>query len=154
MVNWLLASPLIINGAHRSRLLTRAGMNVRGSRVLKGVTVGSRMVVLKPGAFGNEGRYFDGNERVVIGRAAVAQGVRFVTSTHEIGPSEFRVGALVTQPIHVGDGAWIGAFATILPGVTIGNGAIVAAGSVVTKDVEPNTAHGGVPVRLVRSLEG
>jgi acetyltransferase-like isoleucine patch superfamily enzyme len=48
---------------------------------------------------------------------------------------------------------WIGSRATILPGVRIGRGAVVAAGAVVTKDVAPDTMVGGVPARLVRDLD-
>ena len=55
-------------------------------------------------------------------------------------------------PIVIGDRVWIGSNATVLPGVTIGDGAIVAAGAVVTKDVAPNTVVAGVPARLLRPL--
>ena len=47
---------------------------------------------------------------------------------------------------------WIGAGATILPGVTVGENAIVGAGAVVTKDVEPNTVVGGIPAKLIKRL--
>nr|WP_281276226.1 DapH/DapD/GlmU-related protein [Flexivirga caeni] len=49
---------------------------------------------------------------------------------------------------------WIGANATILPGVTIGDGAVVAAGAVVTKDVPARTVVGGVPARRIRDIGG
>ena len=50
------------------------------------------------------------------------------------------------------DGAWLGARCTILPGVTVGEGAIVAAGAVVHRDVAPNTLVAGVPARVVKEL--
>jgi Hexapeptide repeat of succinyl-transferase len=56
------------------------------------------------------------------------------------------------QPITIGDHVWIGMRAIILKGVTIGDGAVVAAGAVVTKDVEPGTLVAGVPARFVRSV--
>ncbi|MFN0253024.1 MAG: acyltransferase [Kofleriaceae bacterium] len=55
-------------------------------------------------------------------------------------------------PISIGDGAWIGARAIVLRGVTIGEGAIVGMGSVVTKDVAPNTVVVGNPARVVKEL--
>jgi acetyltransferase-like isoleucine patch superfamily enzyme len=60
---------------------------------------------------------------------------------------------LEPHPVNIGNKVWIGANATILPGVTIGDGAIVAAGAVVTKDVVPKTLVGGVPARLIKSVE-
>lgn len=55
-----------------------------------------------------------------------------------------------SAPIHIGNHVWIGARATILKGVTIGDGAVVAAGAVVNKDVPPNTLVGGVPARIIK----
>jgi acetyltransferase-like isoleucine patch superfamily enzyme len=59
---------------------------------------------------------------------------------------------LVTKPIVIGDNIWIGSFSVILSGVTVGDGAIIAAGAVVTKDVPPRTVVGGVPARKIREL--
>ena len=56
-------------------------------------------------------------------------------------------------PIHIGDQAWLGSNVTVLPGVTIGEGAIVAAGAVVTKDVAPNTIVGGIPAKFIKNVE-
>ena len=56
-------------------------------------------------------------------------------------------------PIHIGDKAWLGSNVTVLPGVTIGEGAIVAAGAVVTKDVAPNTIVGGIPAKFIKNVE-
>ena len=60
---------------------------------------------------------------------------------------------MIPAPIHIGRHVWIGANATVLPGVTIGEGAIVAAGAVVTKDVPKNTMVGGVPARVIRTID-
>lgn len=57
-----------------------------------------------------------------------------------------------TKPIHIGDNVWIGMNAIVLKGVTIGNNSIVAAGSVVTKDVPPNTIVAGNPARIVKEI--
>ena len=61
---------------------------------------------------------------------------------------------LLCGKIHINKNAWIGARAVILPGVTVGENAVVAAGAVVTKDVAANTVVGGNPARVIRKLEG
>ncbi|WP_443946446.1 DapH/DapD/GlmU-related protein [Pedobacter sp. AW1-32] len=60
--------------------------------------------------------------------------------------------SLITKAIHIKKNAWLGAGATILPGVTIGENAVVAAGAVVSKDVAPNTIVGGVPAKFIKNI--
>lgn len=60
--------------------------------------------------------------------------------------------SLIPNAIHIKKNAWIGAGATILPGVTIGENAVVAAGAVVSKDVAPNTIVGGVPAKFIKDV--
>ena len=104
--------------------------------------------------FINAGCCFDLSASIVIeDRAQLAYQVTLITGAHDIGPHECRAGATAPQPISIGEGAWIGAECTVLPGVTIGAGAVVAAGSVVTKDVAPDTLVGGVPAKPLRGLE-
>jgi acetyltransferase-like isoleucine patch superfamily enzyme len=55
--------------------------------------------------------------------------------------------------VHICRNAWIGAGATILPGVTVGENAVVAAGAVVTKDVAPNTIVGGNPAKFIKNID-
>ena len=83
---------------------------------------------------------------------AIGPFVKFVTDTHEFGPSRQRAGKRIFRPIRVGNGVWIGAGAMILGGVTIGNGAVIGAGSVVTKDVPDDTLYAGDPARLIREF--
>lgn len=68
------------------------------------------------------------------------------SDAHEIITDEYEK----TLPVHIGNHVWIGTRATILKGVKIGDGAIVAAGAVVTKDVEPYSIVAGVPAELIR----
>lgn len=97
--------------------------------------------------------YFDLTGAVSIGeRVTVGHGTSFITAQHAIGPAEKRCGVVTPLPISVGDGVWIGANVTILPGVSIGSGAVVAAGSVVTETVAEDTLVGGVPAKLIRRL--
>lgn len=79
--------------------------------------------------------------------------VMMITGTHDIGPAAKRVGPPRAEPIVIGKGVWIGARCTIMPGVTIGDGAIIAAGSVVSKDIPPNVMAGGNPARVLRKLK-
>ncbi len=57
-------------------------------------------------------------------------------------------------PIHIGDEVWIGSHVTILPGVTIGDRAIIAAGAVVTQDVPADMVVGGVPAKIIKQIDG
>jgi acetyltransferase-like isoleucine patch superfamily enzyme len=77
--------------------------------------------------------------------------VNLITENHPIAPANRR--ALICKPIVIKRNAWIGAAATILPGVTIGENAIVAAGAVVSRDVPANTVVGGVPAKFIKTIE-
>lgn len=79
-------------------------------------------------------------------------GVMILTSTHELDFPSHRAGKLLTNPVTIGAGAWLRARAIILPGVTVGAGAVVEAGSVVNKNVEPNTRVGGNPAVKLEAL--
>ena len=78
-------------------------------------------------------------------------GVRLISSGHPLDPG-LRRRQVTTAPIVVGRNVWIGAGATILQGVTIGDDAVVAAGAVVTGDVPPAVLVAGVPARIVKSV--
>ena len=90
---------------------------------------------------------------ITIGEhVAFGQQVTILTETHEIGPPSSRSGPLIAKPVTIGNGCWIGAHSTIFPGVTIGDGVIVAANAVVTKDVPPHTVVAGIPAKIIRKL--
>lgn len=76
--------------------------------------------------------------------------VNLITENHPLDPDDRR--ALLTQPIIIRRKAWIGAAATILPGVTVGENAVVAAGAVVTADVPANTVVGGIPAKFIKNI--
>ena len=89
--------------------------------------------------------------RVSLGEnCRIAAGVRFVDHDHLLeGTGPLRRGYGRTEPIEIADNVWIGANAVILRGVRIGQGAVVAAGAVVTKNIPPNEIWGGVPARKI-----
>lgn len=76
--------------------------------------------------------------------------VNLTSENHPIHPNDRTT--VLLQPIIIKRNAWIGAGATILPGVTVGENSIVAAGAVVSRDVPPNTVVAGVPARVVKTL--
>lgn len=77
--------------------------------------------------------------------------VNLITENHPLDPNDRK--ALLAKPITIKRRAWIGANATILPGVTIGENSVVAAGAVVSKDVPDNTVVGGVPAKFIKSIQ-
>jgi acetyltransferase-like isoleucine patch superfamily enzyme len=105
--------------------------------------------------FIGRGAQIEVSMRVRIGRGAlIAPGVYVTDHNHgtRAGQPMFEQ-PCVAAPVEIGDDVWIGAGCVILPGVRIGNGAIVAAGAVVTKDVPSRGVVGGVPARLLRMRE-
>ncbi|WP_118180502.1 sugar O-acetyltransferase [Paraburkholderia phosphatilytica] len=81
----------------------------------------------------------------------IGPNVSIITASHPIEPSQRRSG-VIAKPIVIGRNVWIAAGATIIGGVTVGENSVIAAGSVVTKDVPPNTLAGGNPARVIRSI--
>lgn len=81
----------------------------------------------------------------------IAPKVNLLSEGHAVSPAERQ--SLVSGHIHIRKNAWIGAGATILPGVTIGENAVVAAGAVVSKDIPPNTVVGGIPAKIIKSIQ-
>lgn len=91
---------------------------------------------------------FDGGYRIDIGADCyIAPHVRFLAAGHDLDDKTAHTGAHIV----VGHDVWLGAGSTVLPGVTIGHGSVVAAGSVVTSDVPPSSVVGGVPARVLRA---
>ena len=114
--------------------------------------------------FVNSGATFlDSNTITLEDRVAVGPNVQFITANHPIRiedrtierPDQFPPFSFVVEakPIRVCKGAWIGAGAIILPGVTIGEAAVVGAGSVVTKDVPARMVAAGNPARVIKSVD-
>jgi maltose O-acetyltransferase len=136
-----------------------------------GLRIGARSVVLGPLVLTGSARieelfsigeqsqisgplYADVGACLRIGdRVYLGHHVTLLTIDHEIGPHEQRCGSRCVGPIRIEDGVWIGSRVTVLPGITVGAGAVIAAGSLVNRDVPPDTLVAGVPARVVRHLD-
>lgn len=93
-----------------------------------------------------------GNDIVIGDNVSIAFNCTFINSTHEIGDDNQRAGLGVAKEIIVEDGCWIGAHTTILPGVRIAKGCVIAADSLLTSSTEPNGLYMGNPAKRVRDL--
>lgn len=101
--------------------------------------------------FINSGCKFQDQGGIKIDDGALI-GHNAVLATLNHNPEPEKRDNLLPAPIHIGKRVWLGANVTILPGVTIGDNAIVAAGAVVAKDVQPNTVVGGVPAKFIKQI--
>ena len=110
----------------------------------KNIHIGQRVFINSGCKMQDQGGIYIGND-VLIGHNAC-----LLTLNHEMDP-ENRAD-MHPKPIHIEDKVWLGSNVTVLPGVTIGEGAIVAAGAVVTKDVDSNTIVGGVPAKIIKRI--
>lgn len=114
---------------------------------MAGIRTSGRRVSIDQGTVINHGCLIYTTGGLVIGRnVSVSSGVWLVTGTHDMNDPDFRD---EYKAIVIDDYAWIGSRATILAGVTIGRGAVVMAGAVVTRDVPPFAVVGGVPAKVV-----
>lgn len=110
----------------------------------KNITIGKNVFINSGCRFQDQGGITIG-DNVLIGHNAV-----LVTLNHCFKPEERS--SMHHAPIVIGKNVWIGANVTVVPGVTVGENAIIAAGAVVTKDVPANTVVGGVPAKTIKEL--
>jgi maltose O-acetyltransferase len=153
LVNDVAASPAL-DRRTRAALLRRAGIEMgTGAIVEAGVFFFGANVTLGDYCVVNHNCYLDSKDQITIGpRTGVAMGTMLFTSNHEMGDEFKRWGDYTTAPIEIGAGVWLGARVLVMPGVTIGDGCLVGAGSVVTKDLEANAIYAGVPAKKLREL--
>lgn len=111
----------------------------------KNIHLGRRVFINAGCRFQDQGGITIGDDCLIGHNAVIA------TLQHDIAPS--RRADLVPSPVVIGRNVWLGANVTVLPGVTIGDDAVIGAGSVVTKDVPARTVAVGSPARVVRTIE-
>ncbi|WP_165089785.1 DapH/DapD/GlmU-related protein [Neisseria yangbaofengii] len=157
--------------AENSERLARLNQNYHepdARRALLGEIIGENVdesVVFNTPLYSDFGRHISLGKNIFInvgvmftdlGGIVIEDGVQIgpranlISVNHPLDPAE-RHGVLLA-PVHIKRNAWIGANATVLPGVTVGENAIVAAGAVVNKDVPPNCMVAGVPAKIIKQL--
>ena len=155
LINSVIASRLIPNPL-RWRLYRLVGFDVERTRLFEGAWLSPNRPPIRIGAGTviNRGLTILDATRVDIGeRCFIGPDVLIVTSTHHLGGHDHRAGDLYLESVTIGDGCWIGARATFLPGAHVPAGCIIAAGAVVNGTLEPDCIYGGVPAKLIRRLE-
>lgn len=111
----------------------------------KNITVGKNVFLNSCCCFQDQGGITIGDGALIGHRVVLA------TINHGFAPGDRATN--YPSPIVIGRKVWIGSGAVVLPGVTIGDNAVIAAGAVVTRDVPPGTIAGGVPAKRIRNIE-
>ena len=110
----------------------------------KNIHLGKNVFINSCCQFQDQGGIFIGDN------CLIGPGTMLATLNHGFAPTDRP--NMTHAPIRIGRGVWMGAHVTVLPGVTIGDNAIIAAGAVVTKDVPADMIVGGVPARVIKSI--
>ena len=157
----LLPVPIHVGGRLRVRILRACGFKIGPRTVMVGTPTFTgaedmyENLTIGADNWFNIECVFDLAASITIGSGvAVGHQVMILTSSHHIGAREKRAATWYAKPVVIGDGVWLGARCIIMPGVTVGNGAIIAAGAVVNRDVPDNAMVAGVPGRVVKMLPG
>jgi maltose O-acetyltransferase len=108
------------------------------------ISIGRRSFVNYGGVF------LDVNPIEIGDEVLIATNVQLLTATHPLDAARRRGWWESAKPINIADGVWIGGGAIVLPGVSVGENAVVGAGAVVTRDVEAGTVVAGNPARAIR----
>ncbi|MFZ0549039.1 MAG: acyltransferase [Candidatus Promineifilaceae bacterium] len=141
-----------IRGWHYRNLVVKAGDNLRVATNVKlanpnNISIGDNCYL------GDGVQLYAWNEKITIGdHVLIAAGAKMITRKHGFADVEMPISeqGYTNAPVVIEDNVWIGFQAIILSGVTVGEGSIIGAGAVVTKDVEPYSVVGGVPAKLIR----
>ncbi len=127
-------------------------INLR-TRVFPGVVVRSSRLHVGRRSTINEGTIIDNRAHVHIGdNVGIGIACRILTGSHLYDDPSVRAGVGTADPVRIEDGAWLGSGVTVLPGVVVERGCVIAAGSVVTRTTEPHGLYAGIPARRVRDL--
>jgi putative colanic acid biosynthesis acetyltransferase WcaF len=154
---WILASLLINSGVPGSKVRIFI-LSLFGADIATGVVIKSRVRITFPWRLSvgkdswiGEGVWLDNLAQVEIGSdCCLSQGAYICTGNHDWSSKNFD---LVLKPVSIMDGTWVGAFARIAPGVTLGENSVVAMGGVITGDVPESAVYGGNPATLIKARD-
>ncbi|HGN7348373.1 TPA: sugar O-acetyltransferase [Staphylococcus aureus] len=111
-------------------------------------------VKLGKNVFVNTNCYFmDGGQITIGDNVFIGSNCGFYTATHPLNFHHRNEGFEKAGPINIGSNTWFGGHVAVLPGVTIGEGSVIGAGSVVTKDIPPHSLAVGNPCKVVRKID-
>ena len=153
---WLVRSLLFAPWFPIPSACKTAALRAFGARIGRGVVIRSRVHISFPWRFECGDHVWIGDEVLILSLAPVRLGSHVCLSQRAFlctGSHNYRqpMFDLVTAPVEIGDGCWVGAQAFVGPGVTLGTGAVIAAGAVVMRSVPPETVVGGNPARPLSS---
>lgn len=149
------------NSLPQSAEQTEILKQILGTEIPQGLTVLAPVyfdygtnVAFGQDTFVNHGCYFMDGAKITIGNHVfIGPFCGFYTATHPLDYANRNKGFERALPIKIGDNCWFGANVSVMPGVTIGNGCVIAAGSVVTKDLPDNCVAAGVPATVKKRIE-
>lgn len=158
IVNETIAASVQLNGSSNTAEIRERLSAIIGKTIDQSTTVFTpfhtnfgRHITIGNHVFINHGcSFLDLGGITIEDNVLIGPKVNLITENHPTDPTQRK--SLILHPIHIKNNAWIGAGATILPGVTIGENSIVAAGAVVNKDVPANTIVGGVPAKIIKEI--
>lgn len=154
---WGLVNNTLFRFSWRFRGFRNLLLRLFGAQV-NGASISASCIIAQPWNFKIDTTSSIGNDtwvysldKILVGRkTCIGERVMLLAGTHDPTTRNFQ---FVTKPISIGSCVWIATGAIVLPGVQIGDGAVVAAGSVVTKDVASWTVVGGNPARFIKNRE-
>ncbi|MDD7966791.1 acyltransferase [Actinomycetospora lemnae] len=150
-----IAGSVLVPRAARMALYRLMGLDVRTPDIASGATIiGRAPLRIGPGTYVNRRAYIELVAPVTLGESVgLGIDVMLVTSDHPILEDGTFMRSAMGRSILIGDRCWISSRAVVLPGVTIGDDVIVAAGAVVTRDCAPRGVYAGVPARRIKERE-
>jgi maltose O-acetyltransferase len=154
VVNQLLAS-MLLPMRWRPQLMRKLGFRLGEGVVIKPgcFFVGTDCAIGEYSGLEDDVRVLNETTVTIGSRTGIGQRTLILTGSHEIGNGHQRAGDVHPLPVTIGDGCFIGAGVTILPGVTIGDGCVISAGAVVTASCAPHGIYMGNPAELIRQLK-